>query len=205
MTYAQKLKDPRWQKRRLEIMKRDNFACLKCHDTTKTLNVDHKFYRRGFDPWDYGDNDLQTLCEDCHQKISEARQIIIECLGHLDLGELRIVHEAIIAVAASGYDTTVAEQNLKQEIVLEESTPSVPVADEIRDALIGHFSFMGKKFTAGYLQSAWLYQRGRTLVITCRSKQSYAFLNDADNLAFLNEVVPNYLPYLRISRVTVER
>lgn len=32
MTYSQKLRDPRWQKKRLEILERDSFTCQHCHD-----------------------------------------------------------------------------------------------------------------------------------------------------------------------------
>lgn len=64
--YAQKLRDPRWQRRRLEIMQRDNFECCDCRDKDKTLNVHHSVYRRAVEPWDYPDDELHTLCEDCH-------------------------------------------------------------------------------------------------------------------------------------------
>lgn len=67
MTYSEKLKDPRWQKRRLEIMNRDGFKCCKCGDATKTLNVHHKRYRKGKEPWEYSSDDLMTLCEPCHK------------------------------------------------------------------------------------------------------------------------------------------
>ena len=70
MGYAELLKDPRWQKRRLEIMERDEWTCQKCRDTEATLTVHHKSYRfegDGFaDVWDYKDNDLITLCDTCH-------------------------------------------------------------------------------------------------------------------------------------------
>lgn len=65
--YAQKLRDPRWQKRRLEILERDNWTCQKCCDTESTLVVHHRDYLRGKDPWDYPDSLLVTLCEDCHE------------------------------------------------------------------------------------------------------------------------------------------
>lgn len=65
MTYSQKLRDPRWQKLRLEIMQRDGFRCLICGATDKTLNVHHLLYQRR-DPWDYPEHLYQTLCEDCH-------------------------------------------------------------------------------------------------------------------------------------------
>ena len=32
MGYSEKLKDPRWQKKRLEILERDNFRCQYCGD-----------------------------------------------------------------------------------------------------------------------------------------------------------------------------
>ena len=67
MTYSEKLKDPRWQKKRLEILNRDKFTCQSCGDNTKTLHVHHQLYQRNFDPWDYDDRMLLTLCEDCHQ------------------------------------------------------------------------------------------------------------------------------------------
>jgi len=69
--YLQKLRDPKWQRRRLEIMQRDEFACTKCDDTTSTLNVHHKYYRFGAEPWEYPDEALVTLCETCHQEETE--------------------------------------------------------------------------------------------------------------------------------------
>lgn len=66
-TYREMLRDPRWQKKRLEIMQRDGFACRRCNDTTKTLNVHHLQYRdHGHPPWDYPDHLLITFCEKCH-------------------------------------------------------------------------------------------------------------------------------------------
>lgn len=44
MTYYEMLKDPRWQKKRLEIMERDEFACRDCGDKESTLNVHHTYY-----------------------------------------------------------------------------------------------------------------------------------------------------------------
>ena len=66
--YSELLKDPRWQKKRLEIMQRDNFACALCLDTKSTLHVHHKKYIKGNMPWAYEDKYLITLCDKCHQK-----------------------------------------------------------------------------------------------------------------------------------------
>jgi hypothetical protein len=66
MTYAEKLKDPRWQKKRLLILERDNFHCTECKDDKETLQIHHKRYFRNKAPWDYEDRYLTTLCETCH-------------------------------------------------------------------------------------------------------------------------------------------
>jgi 5-methylcytosine-specific restriction endonuclease McrA len=65
MTYAEKLRDPRWQKKRLKILERDKWTCLACGSTKKTLEVHHAKYA-GEDPWDTPDGFLVTLCGACH-------------------------------------------------------------------------------------------------------------------------------------------
>jgi hypothetical protein len=71
--YIEKLKDPRWQRKRLEILQRDNFTCQKCFDNENTLNVHHRRYLINRDIWDYPDNLLVTLCEECHREELENR------------------------------------------------------------------------------------------------------------------------------------
>lgn len=65
-TYSEKLKDPRWQKKRLEIMDRDSWACQDCGKDNGTLNVHHLRYINGKKPWEYKNNYLITLCDSCH-------------------------------------------------------------------------------------------------------------------------------------------
>jgi hypothetical protein len=69
--YLALLRDPRWQKKRLEVMSRDGFMCQWCCAEDKTLNVHHTYYRRGAAPWDYPTESLVTLCEDCHETKGE--------------------------------------------------------------------------------------------------------------------------------------
>ena len=64
--YRLERQDPRWQKRRLEIMQRDNFQCSFCGDAKASLNVHHKYYVSGRKPWQYPDWALTTLCQECH-------------------------------------------------------------------------------------------------------------------------------------------
>lgn len=68
-SYSDKLKDPRWQRKRLEIFKRDDFQCQMCFDREETQTVHHKWYTNGLDPWEYPDECYITLCEDCHESV----------------------------------------------------------------------------------------------------------------------------------------
>jgi len=64
MDYSEKLKSPKWQKKRLEVLNRDNFTCCKCGDTETELHVHHlKYYK---EPYDADLSSLETLCKYCH-------------------------------------------------------------------------------------------------------------------------------------------
>lgn len=65
-TYQEKLLDPRWQRRRLEILNRDEFTCKCCKNRESTLHIHHLVYNVNGNPWDVDDAGLITLCEDCH-------------------------------------------------------------------------------------------------------------------------------------------
>ena len=64
--YKKKLANPLWQKKRLEILNRDNWACQWCANKEMELHVHHTFYEKGKEPWEYEDYCLITLCKDCH-------------------------------------------------------------------------------------------------------------------------------------------
>jgi hypothetical protein len=66
MTYSEKLQHPQWQKKRLEIMSRDGFRCVKCDSETNTLTVHHFYYVSGRMPWEYPRGSMATMCRNCH-------------------------------------------------------------------------------------------------------------------------------------------
>jgi 5-methylcytosine-specific restriction endonuclease McrA len=66
-SYSELLRDPRWQRKRLEIMGLDDFKCRYCGNHELTLNVHHIHYNKGHKPWEYENDELITLCEDCHK------------------------------------------------------------------------------------------------------------------------------------------
>lgn len=79
--YWELLKDPRWQRKRLEIMQRAGFACEECGDNISTLNVHHKIYRKGAMPWEYENAELQCLCEHCHEEQHGLRTRLNEAIA----------------------------------------------------------------------------------------------------------------------------
>lgn len=68
-SYSELLKDPRWQKKRLEIMQRDDFKCRSCEMNDRTLHVHHLKYEKGLNPWESDNDDLITLCDCCHEAL----------------------------------------------------------------------------------------------------------------------------------------
>ncbi len=88
--YSEKLKDPRWQRMRLEILNRDDFTCQICYDKESTLHVHHKLYKRGAEPWEYEPDLLVTLCEDCH----EEEELELKEYEYLLIQELRRIFYA---------------------------------------------------------------------------------------------------------------
>lgn len=69
--YEEKLSDVRWKAKREKILARDGHKCQWCGKTDH-LQVHHKYYmkypdNRFAEPWDYPDDALMTLCENCHK------------------------------------------------------------------------------------------------------------------------------------------
>lgn len=66
-SYIEKLKDPRWQKKRLECFDHYGWKCELCGDNTQQLQIHHKEYIKDWEPWDYHFKQLAVLCHACHQ------------------------------------------------------------------------------------------------------------------------------------------
>lgn len=89
--YWKKLQDPRWQRRRLEVLQRADFSCEQCGSKTDTLHAHHKIYRKGHDPWEYEDRELACLCDNCHEIWHCLKDVINELLVDLDEAGIRAV------------------------------------------------------------------------------------------------------------------
>lgn len=67
------LRSPLWQKKRWEIMQRDDFTCQHCGCKERELQVHHRVYHKGAKPWEYDDSELITLCARCHDAETDAK------------------------------------------------------------------------------------------------------------------------------------
>ena len=69
MNYKDQIKDPRWQKKRLEILELYGFQCTNCQTKETSLHVHHFKYKTNHKIWEYNEDELTVLCEDCHKTL----------------------------------------------------------------------------------------------------------------------------------------
>lgn len=79
--------NPFWQRKRLQVLSRDGWACVTCGATEKTLHVHHKRYVKGLLPWEHDDADLASYCEACHADDHALRGLLDEMLARSTSGE----------------------------------------------------------------------------------------------------------------------
>jgi hypothetical protein len=81
LSYAEQLKHPFWQRKRLKILERSGWACDSCGAKETTLHVHHKRYIKGALAWECDDADLATYCENCHADEHAAKDLLNEILS----------------------------------------------------------------------------------------------------------------------------
>lgn len=106
-SYYEKLKDPRWQKRRLEVLEAAGWECVECGDGSTELHVHHILYRKGCDPWDYQPDELKALCAPCHLEYEASRCEFLAKFGQLWLTEQKRVLGYIDGFTVAGEIETV--------------------------------------------------------------------------------------------------
>jgi len=79
--YSEQLRDKRWKLKRLDILRRDGFKCQICGYFGDRVNVHHLKYT-GM-AWDAPDNDLITLCRECHNKLHTDKWPVGKSLAEL--------------------------------------------------------------------------------------------------------------------------
>lgn len=88
MKYSQKLKDPKWTAKRLEILKLKGENCSLCGNSNGTPEVHHGYYTPFKEPWEYDNDSLWVLCRKCHDKTHRELEIIHRIIGLIDPKDL---------------------------------------------------------------------------------------------------------------------
>jgi len=81
MTYKEQLRDPKWQRLQSFIRDRDKYKCRFCGATDKFLHVHHLYYSPNKKVWEYDNESLITLCEDCHEMAHNSLPKIITLMS----------------------------------------------------------------------------------------------------------------------------
>lgn len=102
-SYLDRLKDTRWQRKRLEILSERNWTCESCSSTEKTLHVHHRLYRKGAMPWEYESKELMVLCYECHEQITHVKAALDLAISELDPADIEQVLGFAQAKVATGY------------------------------------------------------------------------------------------------------
>lgn len=77
VTYGMLLTTSEWKRRRAQILARDEHRCQTCKKNTVQLEVHHKRYIQGRLPWDYPDDELVTMCMNCHMDLHNSRDVYV--------------------------------------------------------------------------------------------------------------------------------
>lgn len=105
MTYAEKLKNPKWQKRRLEILNRDEFTCQMCGDKESELHIHHEKYTG--EPWEAHEDTLRTICFHCHAVVEllkdEDNEIVIRKVLKYETGAMDVALVCILEKGLAHY------------------------------------------------------------------------------------------------------
>jgi hypothetical protein len=73
MKRKEEYQDERWKKRAAQIRELDNHKCAMCGAKDVELHVHHLSYPPPpFHLWDAADNELVTLCKECHEKMHDS-------------------------------------------------------------------------------------------------------------------------------------
>lgn len=118
-SYAQKLKDPRWQKVRLRVMEAQSWTCQCCDSEEDTLHVHHGLYEKGKEPWEANPQTLWTVCENCHELVGDLQAACHREVGFTKPSKLSGLILAIRFMRDNGFDGNFLEWACFMEWAIE--------------------------------------------------------------------------------------
>ena len=122
-------KHPKWQKKKAEILDRDNHTCLLCGDTETQLHVHHGYYgKHDTKIWDVPDKYLWTLCENCHETVTEEMDRVRQLVGSVHPSKINNLKSLIKSANGEEEGTSKAEDGhcLKRSFYEQNDTDNSP-------------------------------------------------------------------------------
>lgn len=135
-TYFELLQHPKWQEKRLEILKLAGFSCENCGNKEETLHVHHTYYEKGLKPWDYPVASLRSLCATCHQTAQDRMVLMNRAIGVLDSGQLDALYGYALASSADDYPDAPIDV-FSYEVAMGVASYWNVYPDDVLDALEG--------------------------------------------------------------------
>lgn len=78
MTYKDQLKNPKWQRKRLEVLELNDFTCQQCGSKENELHVHHLTYIKNRKVWEYHSDSLICICASCHKTLHNTNVLSFE-------------------------------------------------------------------------------------------------------------------------------
>jgi len=148
MTYQEQINHPKWQKKRLEVLKFNKWACKKCGDKEEQLHVHHAFYKKGAMAWEYKKEELECLCSKCHKDLHGIDEAIRKALAVCkDKGLVLAYIEELNSAPANTINPSLKNANARPIAVAR--TPSDKKYAAVR--VLKHFETEKGTFNPGQL------------------------------------------------------
>ena len=113
MEWKDQYKHPQWQKKRLEVLEAALFTCEQCGNEDRQLHVHHKQYFKGRKIWDYSLDELEALCDSCHEEKHKANDAIKNLLTSLSSADIdRVIGYMSGINAVSTFDSEFGHTHL---------------------------------------------------------------------------------------------
>lgn len=144
-SYKAALFDPRWKRKRQEVLARDEHKCIICVGT-ENLHVHHRQYHflndlgKFKEPWEYGSKYLISLCQSCHSRAHYKYKILTKTIKGNEMGLFNLFRKKVSIVPIS-------EQDKEQE----EDNKAVPLPEILKDTVMDDSEPVEQKQADNYL------------------------------------------------------
>lgn len=96
-SYAEQLRHPKWQEKRLRVFQAAGFRCARCESNSRELHAHHKLYLKGHKAWEYEDDLIECLCDRCHDVAHAEREELDWIVSHQPTSRVPMLTDAVVA------------------------------------------------------------------------------------------------------------